>query len=189
MKLNDIFPSKYLKAADLDGIETVATISGLQMEPMKDQDGNEETKPVLYFTDLKPMVMNLTNGRAIESLYGDDTDVWAGNQVTLYTAEVSAFGKVTQAIRVRDAKAIAARTKKPASVAQTTNGNGADTDRKTAITAWNAAAKSAKNSGHDDLVELYRPASTAEVVHIVKCTKNLTDALANLYPVPDEVLA
>lgn len=186
MKLNDIFPSKYLKASDIEG-ETVAVIKGVQMEQMKDQEGNEETKPVLYFTEYKPMVLNMTNARAIESLYGDDTDVWPGNQVTLFVVEVSAFGKTTPALRIRDAKsarltAIKRPAVQPASAAPVA-------DRRKAVSDWNEAAATAKHKGKTDLVDLYRPAANSDVAGIVKATNDLNASLMQLVDVPAEALA
>lgn len=186
MKLNDIFPSKYLKASDIEG-DTVATIKGVQMEQMKDQEGNEETKPVLHFTEYKPMVLNMTNARAIESLYGDDTDVWPGNQVTLFVVEVSAFGKTTPALRIRDAKsARLTAIKKPAATAQAGT---SVADRRKAVADWNEAAAAAKSKGKTDLVDLYRPAANADVASIVKAAKDLNTSLMQLVDVPAEALA
>ena len=45
---------------------------------------------------------NTGNARIIAALYGDDTDGWIGQKITLYAAQVSAFGQIQPAIRVRD---------------------------------------------------------------------------------------
>lgn len=169
MKLDELFPSKYLKASDLDG-DTTLTIEGVTTESMKTKDGKEEEKPVLLFAESKPMVMNVTNARAIATLYGDDTDTWGGKQITLYTAEVSAFGETTAAIRVRDAKAMQRKAGKSAPVA---SGNGADLNLSGAKAKWNTAAKEAKAAGFAALVDQYRPKPDADMAAIVAATDGL----------------
>ena len=98
MKMSQAFPSKYLKAADLDGGRFTLTMSHITMEKVVD---DEPEKPILYFNGAqKGMVINQTNGMMIASLYGDDTDHWPGRPVELYTAMVSFGGKTVPAIRV-----------------------------------------------------------------------------------------
>lgn len=107
MKMKDLFPSKYLKADDVEefGGEVNVTIKGVRCEEMQDNEGAKEDKPVLYFNQhAKGMVLNKTNGDRISAAYGDESDDWRGKTITLYTEVVSAFGKTTNAIRVRIAK-------------------------------------------------------------------------------------
>ena len=96
MKSTDIFPSKYLRAADLDGREPVVTIARVDMETLGD-----ERKPVVYFVGKdKGLVMNKTNFSAIEDISGEeDTDNWAGTKVKLITVKVEFQGKRVPAIR------------------------------------------------------------------------------------------
>jgi hypothetical protein len=99
MKLTDIYPSKYLKAADLQGKETIAKI----LEVREEEIGmDKEHKPILYFHGSnKGLVLNKTNALMIGDHYGDDTDDWQGKPVILYSAWVDFQGRSTQAIRVR----------------------------------------------------------------------------------------
>ncbi|GAG32514.1 unnamed protein product, partial [marine sediment metagenome] len=48
MDINIAFPSKYLSAADLPNPVTVQ-MTDVRFEDLKDQQGNNESKPVLYF--------------------------------------------------------------------------------------------------------------------------------------------
>ncbi len=107
MKSTDIFPSKYLRAADLDGREPVVTIARVDMETLGD-----ERKPVVYFVGKdKGLVMNKTNFSAIEDISGEeDTDNWAGTKVKLITVKVEFQGKRVPAIRIEEVAA----AKKPA---------------------------------------------------------------------------
>ena len=50
MKMQDLFPSKYLRAADLQGKPRTVTIERVTHETFKD-DGEDVTKAVLHFSD------------------------------------------------------------------------------------------------------------------------------------------
>jgi hypothetical protein len=101
MNINDQFPSKYLKAADLNGGEAVVTIKDCIMESL-----GEDRRPVLYFAGKeKGVVLNKTNATNISDAYGGDTDEWVGKKVVLYTAYVDFQGRSMEAIRIRPAKA------------------------------------------------------------------------------------
>ena len=99
MKVSDAFPSKYLKADDLNG-NLAVTITAVEQEPV----GLDKTlKLVLYFRELpKPMVTNHTNADMIAHLHGDETDEWKGKRIVLKKALVPFQGKNVPAIRVAD---------------------------------------------------------------------------------------
>lgn len=97
MKISEEFPSKYLKAADLQGREVRVTIGNVEREKMGD-----DTKPVVYFKGKeKGVVLNKTNSNVIADAYGDDTDDWFGQDVILLSVMTDYAGKATPAIRVR----------------------------------------------------------------------------------------
>jgi hypothetical protein len=97
MKASDIFPGKYLKAADLGTAEPIVTIERVAMEELGD-----ETKAVVYFKDkTKGVVLNKTNWNSIVEISGeDDCDDWAGTRIKLYVAKVEYQGKRMPAIRI-----------------------------------------------------------------------------------------
>lgn len=102
MKLNDAFPSNWLKAADIDEDmgPLALTIKSAEMEPIKTDKGTEQ-KLVLKFRETeKGLICNVTNAKTIGSLYGDDTDDWIGKQIALVVAEVSFGSDLVAAIRV-----------------------------------------------------------------------------------------
>lgn len=114
MKTNQIFPSKYLAAADLNDEHKTLTISGAEMETL-----NEEQKLVLLFREVgKGMVVNKTNCRALESALGsDDTDDWIGRRIVLYPAMVDFQGRQVEAIRVHEKKTkVLARQPEPVAI-------------------------------------------------------------------------
>lgn len=100
MNINDAFPSKWLKAADLKGGQPTVTVADVRYEDIGD-DGN---KPVIYFDGKeKGVVLNKTNATNIAQAYGEDTDAWRGKKVILFTTWVDFNGKSVEAIRIRPA--------------------------------------------------------------------------------------
>lgn len=94
---NDAFPSKWVAAADLQGREVKVVISDVQMEEVG--DGH---KPVCYFQNReKGLVLNVTNFNTIAEMYGDDTDGWVDQPVTLFPTYTSFQGKQVPCVRVK----------------------------------------------------------------------------------------
>jgi hypothetical protein len=103
MRMSDIFPSKYVKAADLQGRTVTLTIKELRVEEMLNHGNEKERKPVLYFERAtKGLVLNRTNAMAIVTLYGDESDDWVGQRISIYPTRVKAFGAMQDAIRVKE---------------------------------------------------------------------------------------
>ena len=108
MKVNEAFPSKFLKADDLQDRTVKLTIDRVEMDEVGDG-----RKPIAYFKDAKKgLVLNVTNARAIATLAGDDMDTWTGTQIELFSTPVTFKGQVTEGIRVRPIDQV--HTKKPA---------------------------------------------------------------------------
>jgi hypothetical protein len=97
MLLNEIFPSKYIKAADLKGREVTVIIANVEIEKIGD-----DRKMVIYFQGKeKGLVTNKTNANRIAMLYGEDTDQWIGREILLGTDFVDYQGKSVEAVRVK----------------------------------------------------------------------------------------
>jgi hypothetical protein len=112
MKISDAFPSRYLKAGDVDDIQMPLVISHVEVAEM--QDGAR--KPVVFFEGMeKGLVLNKTNSNVIAAAYGDDTDDWPHHQVHLMSVPTEYQGKTVDAIRVR------VRQAKPAAKPQQSN--------------------------------------------------------------------
>lgn len=102
MKIGAAFPSKYLKASDLNDRPFVLTMDKVKIEEVGQK---QEERPILYFLKAeKGLVLNKTNSRVIEKLYGEETDAWEGNQIELYPTMVEFGGEQVEAIRVRAPK-------------------------------------------------------------------------------------
>jgi hypothetical protein len=103
MKRDDLFPSKYLKAADLKGRPHVVQIKTAPIETLKNPKGEEQRKVVLYFSDIKKtMPLNLTNYDAVAGIVGDDeTNNWPGTRIELFPSTTMLGGKTVDCIRIR----------------------------------------------------------------------------------------
>jgi hypothetical protein len=102
MNRNDLFPSKYFKAADLNGKPIDLVIKSATVESLKNMQGANESKLVLGFVNQpKSLVCNRTNYDAIADLHGDETEGWSGKKIQLYPDKAHVGGKTVAAVRVR----------------------------------------------------------------------------------------
>ena len=96
MNINNVFPSKYLKAADLNGKTIKVVIERIEMEKM----GND-TKPVLYFQGkTKGLVCNKSNAQLIAAVYSPETNGWVGKEIKVYPGKVNFQGQMVDALKV-----------------------------------------------------------------------------------------
>lgn len=103
MNISELSESKYLKKTDVEPPIRV-TISGLTHENLAKEGEPAENKYILQFSeDVKPLVLNITNGQLIAAVTGsEETDNWIGKQITLYNdPSISFGGKLTGGIRVQ----------------------------------------------------------------------------------------
>jgi hypothetical protein len=85
MKISTAFPSRWLKAGDLDG-DTVLTITKCSIEEVG--QGQEE-KPVLWFAEVdQGLILNKTNANTVADLFGDETTQWTGKKIALFSTKV-----------------------------------------------------------------------------------------------------
>ncbi len=99
MDINNVFPSKYLKAADLKGHRVTVKISGIEMANVGDDSGD---KPVVYFEGKnRGLVLNKTNSNMICEITGSsETDDWVHTSIALFPTKVDYQGRRVDAIRV-----------------------------------------------------------------------------------------
>ena len=110
MKVSDAYPSKYLRAADLQGRTIILTIAKVVMETL-----GTDQKPVVYFNDArKGLVTNKTNAGAIATFAGEEMDSWTGKQIELFPTPVTFQGRTVDAIRVRAPDPVQANKTAPA---------------------------------------------------------------------------
>ena len=99
-----MFDERFVGSWDFDGKESfTATISGVKVEEMADQNGTKLHKPVVYFEKAKKgLVLNKTNAKTIAELYGNKTEQWKGKAIVLFATTCEAFGKQVECVRVRN---------------------------------------------------------------------------------------
>lgn len=96
---------EYLGAHNLEeGEELELTITKFEGEELVQKtDGAKEAKMVLYFKEDKPkMILNITNAKTLEMLYGSHPDQWTGKKIRISAPKVKAFGSMMNALRIRD---------------------------------------------------------------------------------------
>jgi hypothetical protein len=101
VKISNAFPSKYLRAADIEEMsgQLVYTIRKVVLEEVG-QD--RQAKPVVYFRQAQlGLVLNRTNAARLSASLGDETDEWVGKTITLETEQVPMRGQLVNSIRVR----------------------------------------------------------------------------------------
>ncbi len=105
MELKDFFDSRWLRADDLNGQDRVVTVEKYTAETIKNKEGLDERRLVLWFTGVrKALILNRTNALAIAKLSGTDKcDGWVGLRLTLTRELVAAFGRTDWGIRIKPA--------------------------------------------------------------------------------------
>jgi hypothetical protein len=102
MKRDEIFQSKFMKAAELDGRPVTLTIKSAPYEVLKNPEGKEQGKTVLYFhRTKKALPLNMVNWDSVAEICGGDTDTWPGHQIELYPTKTEMGGKLVDCIRIR----------------------------------------------------------------------------------------
>ncbi len=97
--LADIFPSNFLKAADLNNRTVKVKIDKVIFEEIGQE---KDKKQVMYFADVKKgLVLNKTNATTIGSVHGQEIEGWTGREIELFTQMVPFNGQNVAAIRVR----------------------------------------------------------------------------------------
>lgn len=88
------------------GEEKTGTIDYVKSESVMNQEGKSEDCIVCHFKnkDLKPLILNKTNCKTMEKMYGPYIENWAGKKITLCVKKVKAFGDITDAVRVKNVK-------------------------------------------------------------------------------------
>lgn len=87
-----------------DGSDLVLTIDHVARDDVQNEKGREK-KLALHFKEpgYKPMICNTTNAKAISKAYNSTrVEDWANKKISIYKATISAFGTVTECLRVRE---------------------------------------------------------------------------------------
>src|ERR1700743_2333999 len=88
MHIDSAFPSKFLKASDLQGRSVTVKMGRVEQEKIGD-----DMKLILYFQGKeKGVVLNKTNANNIAAIYGGETEDWYGKEIHLVETMVSFQG-------------------------------------------------------------------------------------------------
>lgn len=80
----ELFPGRFLKAANLAGEKLTFTIKDVKREELEGDKG-KETKPIVTFQETPlELVCAKTNGLTLKELFGDRVADWIGKKVTLH---------------------------------------------------------------------------------------------------------
>jgi hypothetical protein len=104
MNVNQMFPSRFLRGAELQGPVTV-TIQRIGQEEVYKPGKGKESCWILYAERAsRGVVLSKSLAESIAQALGEsDTDQWPGRQVTLYPQPMSVAGRDLVAIRAREA--------------------------------------------------------------------------------------
>ena len=86
------------------GEKKVLTIKEIKKETLTDQSGKMEEKPVAYFKeDVLPMVLNVTNCKMIEKIYGTGNIYeWIGKKIQVGATKTKVAGVPVPCLRIEN---------------------------------------------------------------------------------------
>ncbi len=111
MKMSDMYPSVYVSAADIDKIvtdtqrEPAVTIASVSREQL----GTDMKVVARFVGQTKAAIINPTNGKILAAMFGDDSEMWIGQTITLCTIDTRRpDGTPCRGLSVRSAPAMPA---------------------------------------------------------------------------------
>ena len=110
-----LFDRTYLRWFDLNGEPALVEISDVERKELTVRGGSKKRAPVATLslvsgkiTNLKPLVLNVTNAETIATFLGRRPSAWIGNRIVLFVTETQLKGRTVPCIRVRQPKQKAA---------------------------------------------------------------------------------
>jgi hypothetical protein len=81
--------------------DLTVTIDYVQREQITGTGGKKEECTVAHLVGHKPLILNATNSKSINKLYGPYIEDWAGKQITLYASMTKLAGDMVECLRIR----------------------------------------------------------------------------------------
>lgn len=103
----EVYYKTFLGGWSFQGGDKTLTIKSIGKQEMYDMEtGGQKTGITLMFEEEElPMVMNITNASTIAEVLGTNiVEDWIGHKIIVGTSRIKAFGKMHDAIRVRNQK-------------------------------------------------------------------------------------
>ena len=104
MNISEIYPSKYLRGADLGGRAALVRITSIQLESFYDSEHKADVKkPVLFFDGKqKGLILSKTLAYKIAEILGSEfTDDWKGQTIVIYAERRLVFGHEKDVLMAR----------------------------------------------------------------------------------------
>jgi hypothetical protein len=96
--------TRYIGAYALpNGADLTVTIAHVGREQVTVTGGKKEDHIVMHLAGHKPMILNSTNSKSIQMLYGPYIEDWAGKQITLYGSTARLGNELVECLRIRPA--------------------------------------------------------------------------------------
>lgn len=107
-----LFDSTYLRWFDLNDSPALVEIVKVESDVAMTLPGGAKSKrPVVHMKlvngkiqNMKPMVLNKTNGNTIAGIHGVKPSTWSGKEVVLFKDKTQCKGKTVDCIRIRAKK-------------------------------------------------------------------------------------
>jgi hypothetical protein len=97
-----MYDSEFLYAFDLDGKDVTVIIERAEAGLLVGSGGRKTKKPIVYFEGkTKGLALCKTNARTIAALYGNDTDKWKGQKITLFPTTTQFGPDTVECVRIR----------------------------------------------------------------------------------------
>jgi hypothetical protein len=84
MDVDLLFPSRFIKAADLQGKDVTLEIESVVGDELEGDKGKQFKGIVSFKGKKKKWVLNRTNALCLKAMFGRETDAWTGHKVTIY---------------------------------------------------------------------------------------------------------
>jgi hypothetical protein len=84
-----------------NGADMTVTINYVQKETITMMGGKKEDHSLMYLAGHKPMILNVTNQKTLEKLYGPYIEDWAGQRITLYASTAKLGSDMVECLRIR----------------------------------------------------------------------------------------
>lgn len=94
--------ARYISAAEFAGSEPTYKIRSVETVVLEEPNGHARERVCVFFHEEKRgLIVNQTNGYAIEAMFGVDQAKWVGKRITLTAAETELGGVPCKGVRVK----------------------------------------------------------------------------------------
>lgn len=82
---DELYPGRFLKAADLKGKKVTLTITDVDLEELVGDDNKPKAKCIIAFAGTqRQLVTCKTNGICIKAMFGRHVPEWRGKRITIF---------------------------------------------------------------------------------------------------------